>query len=153
MPMAPILRQSLPLYPTAEHTGMSNATLVLCDDRFMIIRPSSTPEPADIVLDTPLRKLTVSGSMSYLIFTVGDVAYRVEFDASVAGVLATSDSGTSDAKKMLQKSGINDWLKELRARKVPVEYKGIGSIWKMAWAMTAVIVGGSIIYVVGKAMI
>jgi hypothetical protein len=41
-------------------------------------------------------------------------------------------------------------LKELRARNVLVDYKGIGSIWKMAWAMTAVIVGGSIIYAIVK---
>jgi hypothetical protein len=129
---------------------VTNATLVLYDDRFMIINPSSTSEPADIVLDTPLSELTVSGSVSHLIFTVGDVAHRVEFDARVAGVLAAPDTGTSDAKKMLQKSGINDWLKELRARNVPVDYKGIGSIWKMAWALTAVIVGGSIIYAIAK---
>jgi hypothetical protein len=149
--MAPILRQSLSLYPTVEHSTMSNVTLVLYDDRFMIIRPSETSEPADIVVDAPLSELTVSGSMSYLIFTVGDVAHRVEFDASVSGVLASSESGLSDAKKMLQKSGINDWLKELRARNVPVDYKGLGSIWKMGWIMAAVLIGGCVIYVLIKA--
>jgi hypothetical protein len=126
--MALILTQSLLLYGSSSRPGLTNATVQLHNDRFVIFTPGSTTVAPEIVLDTPLSGLSVTGSMSVLTFAVGAEQRRIEFDSRVSGALSAPDSGTSDAAALLEKSGINTWLKELRGQGVPVKYRLIGSI-------------------------
>lgn len=145
-----ILTQSLLLYGTSERPGLFAATLQLYNDRFLIFTSGGSSAAPEIVLDTPLSGLAVSGSMSVLTFGVGAEQRRVEFDSRVPAALAAPDSGTSDAAALLKKSGINTWLKELRAQGVPVKYHGIGSIWESALLASSAILVGCIIYALIK---
>ena len=134
--MTLILKQNFSIAYNDGQSTSSPVDLELHNDRFVLTESSYTPgQPAHTVIDTPLSELTVRGSIAFLTFTVGDVSRRVDFANGAGASLMSPDSLQFRTARILRESGINAWVKQLRARKVQVKYRSMTQV--MLWGALA----------------
>jgi hypothetical protein len=90
-----------------------------------------------VAIDTALTDLKVGGSMAFLTFTVGNVTRRVDFTNGAGDGLMNSVALQGASARILRERGIYAWIKELRARNVPVKYRSITQV--MLWGALATV--------------
>jgi hypothetical protein len=133
--MTLILKQNLSVLAD-KNTSALPVVMELHDDRFVLTEYRNEPgQPAHVAIDTALADLKVGGSMAFLTFTVGSVTRRVDFANGAGDSLMNSVSLQGASARILRDSGIYAWLKELRARNVPVKYRSITQV--MLWGALA----------------
>jgi hypothetical protein len=144
--MTLILSHNLTMFEGVTQFSAKPAIIDLYDNRFVM---TATDGASEIVFDTPLNELTVGGSMAMLTFTVGGVKRRVDFSfASRAALIAPA--GIFAAGALVKQSGVNTWVKELKARGATVKYISMGKIWMWSLAATAVILAIAVVYAINS---
>jgi hypothetical protein len=144
--MTLILSHNLTMFEGVTQFSAKPAIIDLYENRFVMTTTDGAPE---IVFDTPLNELTVGGSMAMLTFTVGDLKRRVDFSfASRAALIAPA--GIFAAGALVKQSGVNTWVRELKARGVAVKYLSMGKIWMWSLVATAVILAVAVVYAINS---
>jgi hypothetical protein len=135
--MTLILKQSLSVLADDKSSALP-VVMELHDDRFVLTEYHNEPrQPAHVAIDTALADLKVGGSMALLTFTVGNVTRRVDFANGAGDGLMNSVALQGASARILRESGIYAWIKELRARNVPVKYRSVTQV--LLWGALATV--------------
>jgi hypothetical protein len=135
--MTAILSQNISYIPGFTQLGATPARMELFEDRVVVATLDEDGTALEVVVDTPLSELKVSGSLALLKFIIGDVKRTIDFSFEARAMMATP-GGILGVGSVIKDSGIYGWIDEFRSRGVAVKYISLGHIWLMALAGVAV---------------
>jgi hypothetical protein len=131
--MTAILTQTISYIPGLTQLGATPARMELFEDRVVVTTLDEDGAPIEVVINTPLSGLKVSGSLALLKIIVGDVKRTIDFSFK-ARAMMTTPGGILGVGSVIKDSGIYGWIDEFRSRGAAVKYISLGHIWLMALA-------------------
>jgi hypothetical protein len=135
--MTAILTQNISYIPGFTQLGATPARMELFEDRVVVTTLDDNGAAIQVVIDTPLSELKISGSLALLRIIVGDVKRTIDFSFKARAMMATP-GGILGVGSVIRDSGIYGWINEFRSRGVTVKYISIGHTWLMGLAGFAV---------------
>jgi hypothetical protein len=147
--MTAILSQNISYIPGFTQLGAAPARMELFEERVVVTTLDEDGAAIEVVIDTPLSELKISGSLALLKIIVGDVKRTVDFSFKARAMMATP-GGILGVGGVIKDSGIYGWINEFRSRGVAVKYISIGHTWLMALA--GVVVFGFVVFVIATNM-
>jgi hypothetical protein len=147
--MTAILTQNISYIPGFTQLGATPARMELFEDRVVVTTLDDNGAAIQVVIDTPLSELKISGSLALLRIIVGDVKRTIDFSFKARAMMATP-GGILGVGSVIRDSGIYGWINEFRSRGVAVKYISIGHTWLMALA--GVVVFGFVVFVIATNM-
>ena len=147
--MTAILTQNISYIPGFTQLGATPARMELFEDRVVVTTLDEDGAAIEVVIDTPLSELKISGSLALLKIIVGDVKRTIDFSFKARAMMATP-GGILGVGSVIRDSGIYGWINELRSRGVAVKYISIGHTWLMALA--GVVVFAFVVFVIATNM-
>jgi hypothetical protein len=135
--MTAILSQNISYIPGVTQFRATPARMELFEDRVVVTTLDDNGAAIEVVIDTPLSELKISGSLALLKIIVGDVKRTIDFSFKARAMMATP-GGILGVGGVIRDSGIYGWINEFRSRGVAVKYISIGHTWLMALAGVAV---------------
>ena len=138
--MALVLSRFVTVFDGISQFSARSAVIELHDDDTFVLAKvdAATGAQTEVIFNTPLRDLTVGGSMATLTFKVGGVKKRVDFSfgsrvvGALGGVIGMAAQGN-----MIKNSGIMQWVDTFKMRGTRVRYLGMGKI--VLWTLVGVI--------------
>jgi hypothetical protein len=147
--MTAILTQNISYIPGFTQLGATPARMELFEDRVVVTTLDDNGAAIQVVIDTPLSELKISGSLALLRIIVGDAKRTIDFSFKARAMMATP-GGILGVGGVIKDSGIYGWINEFRSRGVAVKYISIGHTWLMALA--GVVVFGFVVFVIATNM-
>jgi len=147
--MTAILTQNISYIPGFTQLGATPARMELFEDRVVVTTLDEDGAAIEVVIDTPLSELKISGSLALLKIIVGDVKRTIDFSFKARAMMATP-GGILGVGSVIRDSGIYGWINEFRSRGVAVKYISIGHTWLMALA--GVVVFAFVVFVIATNM-
>jgi hypothetical protein len=135
--MTAILSQNISYIPGFTQLGATPARMELFEDRVVVTTLDEDGAAIEVVIDTPLSELKISGSLALVKIIVGDVKRTIDFSFKARAMMATP-GGILGVGSVIRDSGIYGRINEFRSRGVAVKYISIGHTWLMALAGVAV---------------
>jgi hypothetical protein len=143
------LSQNISYIPGFTQLGATPARMELFEDRVVVTTLDDNGAAIEVVIDTPLSELKISGSLALLKIIVGDVKRTIDFSFKARAMMATR-GGILGVGSVIRDSGIYGWINEFRSRGVAVKYISIGHTWLMALA--GVVVFAFVVFVIATNM-
>jgi len=147
--MTAILTQNISYIPGFTQLGATPARMELFEHRVVVTTLDEDGAAIEVVIDTPLSELKISGSLALLKIIVGDVKRTIDFSFKARAMMATP-GGILGVGSVIRDSGIYGWINEFRSRGVAVKYISIGHTWLMALA--GVVVFAFVVFVIATNM-